>query len=514
MNPEALFQRYQELQRYVGWSEDDARRIQAVAGLLDPHLGPLIDDFYDEIARHPDARKVITGGQQQIQRLKGTLTRWLRDLLTGPYDSDYVLRRWRVGWRHVEIGLDQVYTNVALSRLRTGLTQVLQENWQRDLPTLWATVRSLNRLLDLDLAEIEDAYQTEHTARQFRTLVEAAPCMIVILRPDGSIAYFSPFAEKLTGYAAVEVLGKDYLSQFVPEGPARPAIRQEIERVFAGVPAREFENPVRCKDASRRWMVWNAERLREYEGRPAVLAVGQDITTLKQAQEQALQAERLATLGQMVAGLAHESRNALQLIQASVEMLVPEVEDRPEALALVADIQAAEDRLHRLFEDIRGYAAPINLERNLYHLAKVWREAWGQLASLRSGRQVELREESGGTDLECPVDLFSLERVFRNIFENSLAACGDPVRIDIRCLDARQNGRAFLEVAVRDNGPGLAPEQREKIFQPFYTTKRHGTGLGMAIAKRIVEAHGGRIAVGDGASPGAEILIWLPRSTA
>ena len=166
MNPDELFRRYQELQHYVGWTEEDARRIQSVATVLEPHLVPLIEDFYAEIERHPEARKVITGGLPQIERLKGTLRSWLRELLFGPYDRDYVVRRWQVGWRHVEIGLDQVFTNVALSRLRTGLMQVLQEHWQGDLPTLWATVRSLNKLLDLDLAKIEDAYQAEYTARQ------------------------------------------------------------------------------------------------------------------------------------------------------------------------------------------------------------------------------------------------------------------------------------------------------------------------------------------------------------
>jgi hypothetical protein len=110
------------------------------------------------------------------------------------------------------------------------------------------------------------------------------------------------------------------------------------------------------------------------------------VAQLKEAQEQALKAERLATLGQMVAGIAHESRNALQLIQASVEMLALEVEDRPEALELVACIQGAEDRLHRLFEDIRGYAAPITLERSVYNVAKVWRTAWEQLGKLRGSR--------------------------------------------------------------------------------------------------------------------------------
>src|SRR5215475_14088344 len=129
MHPVNLYPRYQELQSYVGWSEADARRIVAAAGLLQPSLPELVDDFYAEIMRHPEAVKVITGGQEQIERLKGTLIRWLEELLSGKYDAEYVARRWRVGWRHVEIGLDQVYTNVALSRLRTGLLRALDETW-------------------------------------------------------------------------------------------------------------------------------------------------------------------------------------------------------------------------------------------------------------------------------------------------------------------------------------------------------------------------------------------------
>src|SRR4051794_16222733 len=111
MNPDDAFRRYQELQAYVGWTDEAAGHVAAVAELLGPSLPALVDDFYAEIDRHPETRKVITGGQAQVDRLKGTLVGWLRELLGGRYDRDYVARRWRVGWRHVEIGLDQVYTN-------------------------------------------------------------------------------------------------------------------------------------------------------------------------------------------------------------------------------------------------------------------------------------------------------------------------------------------------------------------------------------------------------------------
>jgi signal transduction histidine kinase len=227
--------------------------------------------------------------------------------------------------------------------------------------------------------------------------------------------------------------------------------------------------------------------------------------------EQALQNERLAAIGQMVAGLAHESGNALARSQSCLEMLAWEVEDRPEALDLIARIQKAQDHLKHLYEEVRGYAAPLKLERDSWELSGVWRQAWNNLALQRKGRDATLTEETGAIDLGCAVDQFRLEQVFRNILENALAACADPVRIDVRCAAAETGGRPALLVAIRDNGPGLGAEQRQRIFEPFYTTKTKGTGLGMAIAKRIVEAHGGAISVGPDEGPGAEIQVLLPR---
>jgi signal transduction histidine kinase len=227
--------------------------------------------------------------------------------------------------------------------------------------------------------------------------------------------------------------------------------------------------------------------------------------------EQVLQNERLAAIGQMITGLAHESGNALARSQSCLEMLSWEVEDRPAALDLIARIQKAQDHLRHLYEEVRGYAAPLRLDRELWDLAYLWRQAWEHLALERRARDATLHEQAGGLNLKCCVDQFRLEQVFRNILENSLAACADPVRIEVCCTDAQIDGRPAVRVAVLDNGPGLGPQPRQKIFEPFFTTKTKGTGLGMAIARRIVEAHGGQIAVGPARAAGAEIVITLPR---
>jgi signal transduction histidine kinase len=225
---------------------------------------------------------------------------------------------------------------------------------------------------------------------------------------------------------------------------------------------------------------------------------------LKQAQDRLLQSERLAAIGQMMAGLAHESRNALQRSQACLEMLALEVQDRPAALDFVARIQKAQDHLHQLYEEVRDYAAPIRLRYEDHDLRALLEETWEHLASHRAGRNAQIDFDERDERCACRVDGFAIEQVFRNILENSLSACRDPVHITARFQLCRLSERPAIQVSLADNGPGLTSEVQLRIFEPFFTTKTKGTGLGMAISRRIVEAHGGRIAIGSPERPGGE----------
>ncbi|MBV8075998.1 MAG: hypothetical protein JO284_06365, partial [Planctomycetaceae bacterium] len=382
MTTDRFHDRYRELQSYVGWGDEDVRRIVAAAPLLEPHLPALIDDFYAEIERHPETRRVITGGPEQIERLKGTLLGWVRELIGGRYDDDYVDRRWRVGWRHVEIGLDQVYTNVALSRLRTGLSRALHETWLEDGRRLRDTVRSLNKLLDLDLAIIEDAYQAEYTSRLQQT-------------------------------------------------------------------------------------------------------------------------ERLATLGQVAGGVAHELRNPLNVVKTSVYYLLnarnPTPEKRAEHLKRIErHVELADNAITALS---RFAKMPVP---NLcpIRLATCVREVL-EMNPSHGGVEVEVDIPAGLSPVLADVD--QLRIVFGNLIRNAFDAMPSGGRL---VIEARQADGA-VEVAIRDSGTGIPPESLSRIMEPLYSTKARGLGLGLAIARSILEKNQGSLRVTSQVGHGSTFTVRL-----
>ncbi|MHC4547351.1 MAG: PAS domain-containing sensor histidine kinase [Planctomycetota bacterium] len=363
-----------------------------------------------------------------------------------------------------------------------------------------------------DITERKQASEALRRERDFAEgLIETAQVIVLVLDPEGRIVRFNKYMEELSGYRLDEVRGKDWFETFLP---ARewPRIREMFKNAVADHEVRGNINPIVTKGGVEREVAWWARTLKDVDGQTVgVLSVGHDVTELRRAQERLVQSERLAGIGQMITGLAHESRNALQRMQSCLELLAVELEDRAQALDYVARVQHAQDYLSQLFEEVRNYAAPIQLDRQVCDLRRLWGAAWADLEVARRGKDVRLVDQTDGVDLACNVDPFALGQVFRNIFDNAISAVDEKGRIAILCEDGSAAGEPVLSLIFSDSGPGLTPEQSERIFQPFFTTKTRGTGLGMAIVRRILEAHGGRVAVGSGPLSGAAIVVTLPR---
>jgi signal transduction histidine kinase len=382
MNADELYRRYQELQQYVGWTEDDARRVQSIGRMLDSSLPPLVEDFYAEIDRHPEARKVITGGDAQIERLKGTLTQWLRELLSGKYDTDYVARRWRVGWRHVEIGLDQVYTNTALSRLRRGLLGALGDVWTGDFKELLAVRGSLNMLLDLDLAIIEDAYQAEYTARQQRS-------------------------------------------------------------------------------------------------------------------------ERLAAVGQVAGGVAHELRNPLNVVKTSVYYLLNARNPSPEKRT---------EHLQRIERHVLVADGVITALSNFAKMPVPTMAPFALEPFIRDLLELNPVPENVKVSIDCPPktpavlgDADQIRIVLGNLVRNAREAMPQGGQLSIAALPDGDS----VQIAVKDTGVGIPRENLQRIMEPLYSTKARGLGLGLAIARAILEKNRGSLKVMSEPGQGSTFTVRL-----
>lgn len=363
----------------------------------------------------------------------------------------------------------------------------------------------------LDHKRLQQARRQSEAA--FRNLVESAGSLILIVRPDRTVKYINPFAEHFTGRRQANVAGLDCIETFLGHRDTRP-YETLFRRILKGNPLREFELEIVCHSGQRHWILCNARLLDDYEGEPAVLVIGQDITGRREAEQRLLQAERLAAIGKAMTGLAHESRNALQRSQASLDLLAADLQDNPQAIKLIQRIQTAQDDLHRLYEDVREYARPVHVRPQPGKVDEQLQQAWDELIVKRDGRKTSLRAVVETDDTVCEIEAFLIRQVFRNILDNALAACDDPVEVNVTFSDQNLNGRPALGIHIQDNGPGLASESHSKVFDEFFTTKTHGTGLGLAIVSRFVETHGGTIEIDSETTKGFGLLIVLPRKCA
>jgi len=378
-----VYKRYQQLQRYVAWSENDVQRLRAMGELVAPHLPALVDDFYAEIERNPDARNVITGGRQQAERLKATLLQWLRDLFSGEYDQAFALRHWRIGVRHVEIGLPEVFVIVALSRMRNGLIRALENEWLGNQADLHKTIRSLNRLLDLVLAKIDDSYQDER-------------------------------------------------------------IRREQQH------------------------------------------------------------ERLVTLGKIAGGIAHEVRNPLGVIKNAVYFLKTcHGETDEDTRESFAEIERALSRSNRIITELLDFARGSEPQHDQYSLGDA-------VAAAIADTNIPATIDVTPPEIPDPVfvrgDHEQIERILMNLIRNAVQAMPDGGSLSVSCTCDDEN----VVIEVTDTGEGIADGDIDKIFEPLYSRKAKGIGLGLAVSKRYAELNQGQLDVESKLGHGSTFRLSLP----
>ena len=351
--------------------------------------------------------------------------------------------------------------------------------------------------------------------RQLSTLMSNLPGAAYRCLNDENwtMEFISDGCEQVCGHSAEEIInGSPTWADFMHPND-RERIWNEVQNGLAERRSFQFVYRIHHRRGEERFVWEQGQGVFASNGRlEAIEGFMTDITELEQTKQQLVQSERLAAMGKMLSALAHESRNALQRIQSGVEMLKFEFDEASESYEDLRRIAGAREDLQRLYDEMRSFAAPMNLQISDCNLSGIWKKAWTHLEPAWKPRDVRLIENTADADPVLPVDSFRLEQVFRNLLENSLAACSDPVHIEIECVNSDIEGEPGVCVLLRDNGPGLSGEQKSRVFEAFFTTKHKGSGLGMAIAKRIIEAHRGTIEVRNSSSGGAEFLLTIPRA--
>ncbi len=235
---------------------------------------------------------------------------------------------------------------------------------------------------------------------------------------------------------------------------------------------------------------------------------------LELAQAEARRSERLAALGQLSAGLAHEIRNPLGVIKGSAETLNRKLENsNPLASELAGYISSEVNRASALVTRFLDFARPLRPETRLLRVTDLIDQALNSVAKQWTGGPVTVTREYQKDLPLVPLDDNLCEQAFLNLVQNAYEAMGnDGGNFRIAVAAARSNGRKGVQVRLQDSGPGVPAEMREQIFNPFVTTKKTGVGLGLSIVSKIVDEHHGTIRLEKSEGEGATFVIFFPEA--
>jgi PAS domain S-box-containing protein len=331
----------------------------------------------------------------------------------------------------------------------------------------------------------------------------------IVATPDvsGRITDVNDKFCEISGYSREELLGADHRiinSSYHPKDFMRTLWRTIAQgRVWHG----EIRN--RAKDGHLYWVDTTIVPFLDDRGKPyQYIAIRADITARKQAEEQLTRQAALARVGQMAAVVAHEVRNPLAGIKGAVQILMGRRPSTDSEVPVMRDIVARIDALSELINDLMVFARPRPLQLGRVTLQGLVQEAVTMVQRDPIGEAVAIRLE--GSDVTIAADAEMLRATILNVLLNAAQAMNGTGRIIVTL----EQHDTMASVAMRDTGPGIPPELRAQVLEPFFTTKARGGGLGLAIALRTAELHGGSLTIECPDEGGTVVTLTLPRGPA
>ena len=242
-----------------------------------------------------------------------------------------------------------------------------------------------------------------------------------------------------------------------------------------------------------------------------------DLTRVEQIEERERLRDRLAALGEMAAAIAHEVKNPLAGIEVMSGLLKRQLPDSPDAQTILADIIKEAKMANRIVQEVLAFVRPIRLQVEDLSVADVIRDAITMAESHSLKGEVGVRVDIPEALRPIQGDSAQLRQIFTNFLTNAFEAMNGTGLVEITAVaqdgdeeSGPDHGGPTVIITVSDNGPGIPPEVTDRIFSPFFTTKPQGSGLGLAIVRKIVDAHDGRIDVGERRGGGTVFRVTLP----
>jgi signal transduction histidine kinase len=348
--------------------------------------------------------------------------------------------------------------------------------------------------------------------RFFSHIVSSMRNGVIAFRRDGTLALMNDEAYRIFGLTrAPRDVGRPF-SDVLRERP-------EIIRVLSGtfelshLPNRA---ELRLKDLDR-VIGYTLSQVKDDDGTSigAVLFF-KDLTRVEQLEERERLRDRLASLGEMAAGIAHELKNPLAGIEVMAGLLRRKIPDIPDAQAVLTDIIEEAKMANAIVQEVLEFVRPIRLQVEHTGIAESLQAAV-QLADTKAARGSIAVEVNVPGDLpQIQADHHQLTQLFTNLLINAYEAMDGKGRVAITASTMQQDdggeGREAVRIELQDNGPGMSPDIAEHVFDPFFTTKAQGSGLGLAIVRKIVDAHDGQIDLRSAAGGGTLIRVTLPVS--
>ena len=365
-------------------------------------------------------------------------------------------------------------------------------------------LKTVQTILGEELANAKAVHRLKRLGEFNRTVLESVPAAVLTVDGRGRVSYRNPQAAQLFEERLREErpFAFDEGFHLIDGDESRPEERDWLQR----------ECVLRRGDGAdeRRLLLSTARLPVRHETDVRHVMICEDLTEHQRLESELRRAERLSSLGQLSAGMAHEIRNPLAGIAMTAQVLRGKLAERDDAAPYLDRIQDETQRLERIVRSLLDFSRPAPPRLEALDLREIAQRALADLVGPAEAAGVEV-EELTGEPLPVWADRDQIQQVLLNLLLNAVQACapGDRVGLRLARSAAVGGGEGRVRVTVQDSGPGVPEAARAQLFDPFYTTKAEGTGLGLSICQKIMAEHGSQIRYRPCAGGGSEFILDL-----